>query len=104
MIFGEFCEISKNTFHTEHLRRLLLNMQRVSILDTMKLPLISWEDVTSNTAQSCFAKARTSNYNDLRALVDLDKFFIELRNSIGQLKKLNSKEISNDIFPEEFDS
>ena len=79
-------------------------MQRVSILDTMKLPLISWEDVTSNTAQSCFAKARTSNYNDLRALVDLDKFFIELRNSIGQLKKLNSKEISNDIFPEEFDS
>ena len=70
----------------------------------MKLPLISWEDVTNNTAQSCFTKARILSYNELWALVDLDDFFIELRNSIEQLKELNSKEISNGIFPEEFDS
>ena len=49
-------------------------MHRVSILDTMKLPLISWEDVTNNTAQSCFTKARIMSYNELQALVDLDDF------------------------------
>ena len=40
----------------------------------MKLPLISWEDVTNNTAQSCFTKARIMSYNELQALVDLDDF------------------------------
>ena len=70
----------------------------------MKLPLISWEDVTNNTAQSCFTKARILSYKELRALVDLDDFFIELRNSTEQLKELNFKEMCNGIFPEEFDS
>ena len=49
-------------------------------------------------------KARMSNYKELRAPVDLDYLFIELRNSIEQLKELNSEEISNDISPEKFDS
>ena len=82
----------------------LNNMQRVSILDTMKLLIISREDITNNTVQSCFAKARMLNYKELRAPVDLDYLFIELRNNIEQLKELNSEEISNDISPEKFDS
>ena len=82
----------------------LKNLHRVSILDTIKLLTYSREDVTNNTIQKCFAKAKISNYNELRAQADLDDPFTELRNSTEQLKEMNSAEILRDISPEEFDS
>ena len=68
----------------------------------MKLLTLSWEDVTENTVQNCFAKARISNDDQLRAQNDLDDSFIELRSSIEELKEQNSEEFLDDISPEEF--
>ena len=52
----------------------------------MKLLTLSWEDVTENTVQNCFVKARISNDDQLRPQNDLDDPFIELRSSIKELK------------------
>ena len=68
----------------------------------MKLLTLSWEDVTENTVQNCFAKARILNDDQLRAQNDLDDPFIELRSSIEELKERNSEEFLDDISPEEF--
>ena len=35
----------------------LKDIPKVSVLDTMKLLIFSWENVTNNTTQSCFAKS-----------------------------------------------
>ena len=78
------------------------DIPKINILDAMKLLTLSWEDVTENTVQNCFAKARISNDDQLRAQNDLDDPFIELRSSIEELKERNSEEFLDDISPEEF--
>ena len=82
------------------------NIPKINVLDAMKLLTLSWEDVTENTVQNCFAKARISNDDQLRAQNDLDDPFIELRSSIEELLKnfseRNSEEFLDDISPEEF--
>ena len=59
----------------------------INVLDAMKFLTLSWEDVTKNTFQNCFAKARISNDDQLRAQNDLDDPFIKLRSSIEELKE-----------------
>ena len=78
------------------------DIPKINVLDAMKLLTLSWEDVTKNTVQNCFAKARISNDNQLRAQNYLDDPFIELRSSIEELKERNSQEFPDDISPEEF--
>ena len=78
------------------------DIPKINVLDAMKLLALSWEDVTENAVQNCFAKARISNDDQLRAQNDLDDLFIELRSSIEQLKERNSEEFFDDISPEEF--
>lgn len=78
------------------------DIPKINVLDAMKLLTLSWEDVTENTVQNCFAKARISNDDQLRAQNDLDDPFIELRSSIEELKERNSEEFLDDISPEEF--
>ena len=78
------------------------DIPKINVLDAMKLLTLSWEDVTENTVQNCFAEARISNDYQLRAQNDLDDPFIELRSSIEELKERNSEEFLNDISPEEF--
>ena len=77
------------------------DIPKINVLDATKLLTLSWEDVTENTVQNCFAKARSSN-DQLRAQNDLDDPFIELRSSIEELKERNSEEFLDDISPEEF--
>ena len=76
------------------------DIPKINVLDAMKLCTLSWEDVTENTVQNCFAKARISNDDQLRAQNDLDDPFIELRSSIEELKEQNSEEFLDDISPE----
>ena len=78
------------------------DIPKINVLDAMKLFMMSWEDVTENTVQNCFAKARISNDDQLRAQNDLDDPFIELRSSIEELKERNSEEFLDDISPEVF--
>ena len=78
------------------------DIPKINVLDAMKLLTLSWEDVTENAVQNCFAEARISNDYQLRAQNDLDDPFIELRSSIEELKERNSEEFLNDISPEEF--
>ena len=78
------------------------DIPKINVLDAMKLLTLSWEDVTENTVQNCFAKARISNDDQLRVQNDLDNPFIELRSSIEELKERNSEEFLDDISPEEF--
>ena len=78
------------------------DIPKINVLDAMKLLTLSWEDVTENTVQNCFTKARISNDDRLRAQNDLDDPFIELRSSIEELKERNSEEFLDDISPEEF--
>ena len=78
------------------------DIPKINVLDVMKLLTLSWEDVTENTVQNCFAKARISNDDQLRAQNDLDDLFVELRSSIEELKERNSEDFLNDISPEEF--
>ena len=78
------------------------DIPKINVLDAMKLLTLSWEDVTENTVQNCFAKVRISNDDQLRAQNDLDDPFIELRSSIEELKERNSEEFPDDISPEEF--
>ena len=78
------------------------DIPKINVLDAMKLLALSWEDVTENAVQNCFAKGRISNDDQLRAQNDLDDLFIELRSSIEQLKERNSEEFLDDISPEEF--
>ena len=75
---------------------------KINVLDAMKLLTLSWEDVTKNTVQNCFATARILNDDQLRAQNDLDDPFIELKSSIEELKERNSEEFLDDISPEEF--
>ena len=58
------------------------DIPKINVLDAMKLLTLSWEDVTENTVQNCFAKARISNDDQLRAQNDLNDPFIELRSSM----------------------
>ena len=78
------------------------DIPKINVLDAMKLFTLSWEDVTKNTVQNCYAKAGISNDDQLRAQNDLDDPFIELRSSIEELKEGNSEEFLDDISPEEF--
>ena len=78
------------------------DIPKINVLDAMKLLTLSWEDVTENAVQNCFAKARISNDDQLRAQNALDDPFIELRSSIEELKERNSEEFLDDISPEEF--
>ena len=41
------------------------DIPKINVLDAMKLLTLSWEDVTENTVQNCFAKARISNDDEL---------------------------------------
>ena len=77
------------------------DIPKINVLDAMKLLTLSWEDVTENTVQNCFAKARISTDDQLRAQNDLDNPFIELRSSTEELKEQNSEEFLDDTSPEE---
>ena len=78
------------------------DIPKINVLGAMNLLSLSWEDVTENTVQNCFAKARILNDDQLRAQNDSDDPFIELRSSIEELKERNSEEFLKDISPEEF--
>ena len=47
VFFSEFCEISKNTFSTEHLQMTVLIVAKLSILDAFKGPGYASEVLTN---------------------------------------------------------
>ena len=55
------------------------DIPKINVLDAMKLLTLSWEDVTENTVQNCFAKARISKDDQLRAQNDLDDPFYRIK-------------------------
>ena len=77
------------------------SIQKVNVLDAMKMHIVCWEDVTEETVKKCFAKSRISAEDQASAQNDTYDAFIELRNNMEKLKSLGVVVIPEELTPDE---
>ena len=58
---------------------------KITILDAMKMLVLSWKNVAESTVRNCFAKAGISKGDQVRAQNDVDDSFLELQIDLKEM-------------------
>ena len=72
---------------------------KISIFQSLKILADSWEVVTKETTINCFRKAEITPTVQQAAIADLDDLFKELKESLNDLRKVDSSMVPDDVTP-----